>query len=80
MFDTCAQGKVYIYFEGKKLISTKLPKSWNDAECIKVTEVAGCTFCLAGSLGVQMFADYYNKKHPGGELDMSKLQLTELKR
>jgi len=58
------KGKVYIYFEGKKLISTKLPKSWNDAECIKVTE---------------MFAEYYNKKHPGGELDMAKLQLTELK-
>jgi len=56
--------KVYIYFEGKQLIKTSLPKSWLDGECVKVT---------------QMFVDYYNKKHPGGELDVTKLQLTELK-
>eukprot|EP00656_Telonema_subtile_P042580 TRINITY_DN482_c0_g2_i4.p1 TRINITY_DN482_c0_g2~~TRINITY_DN482_c0_g2_i4.p1 ORF type:complete len:329 (-),score=117.14 TRINITY_DN482_c0_g2_i4:614-1600(-) len=56
--------KVYIYFEGKQLIKTKLPKSWYDQECSKVTE---------------MFVDYYNKKNPGGEVQLDKLQLTELK-
>merc|ERR1712166_150786 len=56
--------KVYIYFEGKQLIKTKLPKAWCDQECSKVTE---------------MFIEYYNKKHPGGEVHAQNLQLTELK-
>lgn len=56
--------KVYIYFEGKQLLKTKLPKSWYDQPCDKV---------------IELFADYYDKKHPGGELQRDKLQLTELK-
>jgi cell division cycle protein 37 len=56
--------KVYVYFEGKQLIKTKLPSSWDEQECSKIT---------------QMFVDYYNNKNPGGELKMEDLQLTELK-
>ena len=31
---------MYLYFEGKQLLKTKLPKSWNDEPCSKVLDVS----------------------------------------
>ena len=81
--------QVYIYFEGKQLLKTKLPKSWQGEPCEKVIEVnhqlhasrLPPSLALTGLLvALQLFADYYDKKNPGGELQRHLLQLTELKR